>query len=75
MIHLICGPSASGKTKLAKEIERERKAVRFSIDERVTPPIFPESFSMLFLMGLVMTFETELGMKGSVITIDNESWL
>jgi predicted kinase len=42
MIHLLCGPTASGKTRLAKKIERERGAIRFSIDERMAPPNFPE---------------------------------
>jgi predicted kinase len=41
-IHLLCGPTASGKTALAREIEGERGAVRFSIDERMVPPNFPE---------------------------------
>ena len=41
MIHLLCGPTASGKTRLAKKIESERGAIRFSIDERMAPPHFP----------------------------------
>lgn len=32
-VHLICGLPGAGKTTLAKEIEREQKALRFSLDE------------------------------------------
>lgn len=32
-IHLLCGLPASGKTTVARRLEREREAVRFTLDE------------------------------------------
>ena len=52
-IHLLCGPTASGKTTLAKEIESERGAVRFSIDERLAPPNYPAQPNPAFIGELV----------------------
>jgi len=53
MIHLVCGPTASGKTRLAKEIESARGAIRFSIDELMEPPNFPEQRDDYFIAQLV----------------------
>jgi len=52
-IHLLCGPTASGKTTLAKDIESERGAVRFSIDERMAPPNYPAQPNPAFIMELI----------------------
>lgn len=53
MVHLLCGPTASGKTRLAKQLESERGAIRFSIDERLAPPHFPEQRDDHFIAQLV----------------------
>ena len=53
MIHLLCGPAASGKTTLAMAIERDRGAIRFSIDDRMDPPNFPEQRNDYFIAQLV----------------------
>ena len=33
IVHLLCGLPASGKTTLARRLEQERRAVRFTLDE------------------------------------------
>lgn len=33
LVHLICGPIGAGKTTFARQLERERPALRLSIDE------------------------------------------
>jgi predicted kinase len=54
MLHLICGPTASGKTTLAKKLEQERGATRFSIDERLGDPNFPPRRDDQFIGKLIM---------------------
>lgn len=50
-VYLLCGLPTSGKTTLARKLEREKKAVRFTLDERMIVKynltIFDEAYGQL----------------------------
>ncbi|EEF57863.1 AAA family ATPase [Pedosphaera parvula] len=53
MIHLLCGPTAAGKTTYAKKLIQEGNAIHFALDELLVQTAFPASPDPAFMVGLI----------------------
>jgi predicted kinase len=58
MIHLLCGPTAAGKTTFAGKLIEERQAVHFALDQLLAPISFPESPTPAFMAELIDQSQT-----------------